>query len=72
MRCTTFVAVAAAISAASAAPSLQARKNVDVSDPANLDHCPGRPGGEADTCTFEKQVSYILPLRPDLMLKLHS
>ncbi|KAL0070473.1 hypothetical protein AAF712_002305 [Marasmius tenuissimus] len=58
MRCTSFVALAVAVAAVSAAPSevhLQARKNVDRPDPAGLDHCPGRPTGDADACTFEKQ-----------------
>ncbi|KAG7096691.1 hypothetical protein E1B28_004105 [Marasmius oreades] len=56
MRCTSFVALASVLAVASAAPSeLQARKNVDRPDPANLDHCPGRPTGDADACTFEKQ-----------------
>ncbi|ESK89012.1 hypothetical protein Moror_13131 [Moniliophthora roreri MCA 2997] len=56
MRCTSFVALAAVITVASAAPStLEARKNVDRPDPTNLDHCPGRPIGDADACTFEKQ-----------------
>ncbi|KAJ8093557.1 hypothetical protein PM082_020415 [Marasmius tenuissimus] len=57
MRCASFVAFAALLSAASAAPStpLRARKNVDRPDPAGLDHCPGRPIGDADRCTFEKQ-----------------
>ncbi|KAJ8093538.1 hypothetical protein PM082_020396 [Marasmius tenuissimus] len=59
MRCTSFVALAVAVAAVSAAPSevhLQARKNVDRPDPAGLDHCPGRPTGDADACTFEKQA----------------
>ncbi|KAK7033578.1 hypothetical protein VNI00_012805 [Paramarasmius palmivorus] len=58
MRCTSFVALALGIAAVSAAPSgqqLEARKNVDRPDPTNLDHCPGRPIGDADRCTFEKQ-----------------
>ncbi|KAJ8089293.1 hypothetical protein PM082_014541 [Marasmius tenuissimus] len=63
MRCTSFVAFAAILTSASAAPStrLRARKNVDRPDPAGLDHCPGRPLGEADRCTFEQQA--VLPDR---------
>ncbi|KAJ8076789.1 hypothetical protein PM082_001212 [Marasmius tenuissimus] len=58
MHCTSLIAPAALITIALAAPSeLQARKNVDVEDPAGFDHCPGRPKGDADRCTFEKQES---------------
>ncbi|KAJ8093453.1 hypothetical protein PM082_020310 [Marasmius tenuissimus] len=57
MRCTSFVAFAAAVAAVSAAPSeLHARKNVDRPNPSGLDHCPGRDPGDADRCTFEKQA----------------
>ena len=59
MHCISFIALAALIAVAAAAPSephLQARKNVDRPDPFNLDHCPGRPTDDADKCTFEKQV----------------
>ncbi|KAK1222205.1 hypothetical protein PQX77_014959 [Marasmius sp. AFHP31] len=56
MRSTFFVALAIVLASVSAVPSeLQARKNVDRPDPAGLDHCPGRPTGDADACTFEKQ-----------------
>ncbi|KAK7062744.1 hypothetical protein VNI00_000232 [Paramarasmius palmivorus] len=55
MRCLSFVTLATAATFASAASRFAARKNVDRPDPANLDHCPGRPLGEADKCTFEKQ-----------------
>ncbi|KAJ7833683.1 hypothetical protein B0H13DRAFT_2256431 [Mycena leptocephala] len=58
MRCisTSALFLAASISTAVARPNLEPRKNVDRADPANLDHCPGRPIGDADTCTFEKQI----------------
>ncbi|KAJ7182502.1 hypothetical protein C8R43DRAFT_1228906 [Mycena crocata] len=57
MRCTSLstLFLAASISTAVARPKLESRKNVDRADPANLDHCPGRPTGDADACTFEKQ-----------------
>ncbi|KAJ7475043.1 hypothetical protein FB451DRAFT_1247362 [Mycena latifolia] len=57
MRCISFstLFLAASISTAVARPNLEPRKNVDRPDPANLDHCPGRPKGDADACTFEKQ-----------------
>ncbi|KAF9268252.1 hypothetical protein L218DRAFT_604274 [Marasmius fiardii PR-910] len=56
MHCTFLVTLTSILAVTSAAPShLQARKNVDRPDPQNLDHCPGRPLGDADDCTFEKQ-----------------
>ncbi|KAK7444344.1 hypothetical protein VKT23_015356 [Stygiomarasmius scandens] len=58
MRCTSIAILAAAITAVTASPAgtrLEARKNVDRPDPSGLDHCPGRPTGDADACTFEKQ-----------------
>ncbi|KAJ8089336.1 hypothetical protein PM082_014584 [Marasmius tenuissimus] len=63
MRCTSFDPFAAALASVSGAPSpsLQARKNVDRPDPAGLDHCPGRPLGEADRCTFGQEA--VLPDR---------
>ncbi|KAK1229333.1 hypothetical protein PQX77_007622 [Marasmius sp. AFHP31] len=67
MRCTSFVVLAAAVAAVSAAPSeLHARKNVDRPNPSGLDHCPGRDPGDADRCTFEKQASPISPAPGDL------
>ncbi|KAK1224539.1 hypothetical protein PQX77_012551 [Marasmius sp. AFHP31] len=68
MRFASFVTLAAVVAVASAAPSveaesqaLEARKNIDRPNPAGLDHCPGRPIGDADRCTFEKQGN--LPAR---------
>ncbi|KAL0573905.1 hypothetical protein V5O48_008053 [Marasmius crinis-equi] len=57
MRCTSFVALAAVVAVSAAPAELHKRKDVDVTDPTNLDHCPGRPTGDADACTFEKQES---------------
>ncbi|KAI3608848.1 hypothetical protein WG66_003875 [Moniliophthora roreri] len=49
MRCVSSVALALAMA------KFEARKDVDRPDPTNLDHCPGRPIGDADAYTFEKQ-----------------
>ncbi|KAK7033587.1 hypothetical protein VNI00_012824 [Paramarasmius palmivorus] len=60
MHFAAFIALALGIATVSAAPSahqLEARKNVDRPDPTNLDYCPGRPIGDADRCTFEKQAN---------------
>ncbi|KAK7056949.1 hypothetical protein VNI00_002667 [Paramarasmius palmivorus] len=55
MRCVAFITIAVSLSSALAASRFEARKDVDRPDPTNLDHCPGRPTGDADRCTFEKQ-----------------
>ncbi|KAK7040685.1 hypothetical protein VNI00_009591 [Paramarasmius palmivorus] len=55
MRCASLFILATALAVSAAPSTLEARKNVDRPDPANLDHCPGHATGDADACTFEMQ-----------------